>query len=162
MGSTREAVPSDAAAIAAIYNQAVTGSTATFDVDPQSAEERAAWLGDHGPEWPVVVAVSGEAIVAWGSLSRWSGRSAYDATAELSIYIDEAHHGQGLGTMLGRELLQRAAGTGKHVVISRICTENTASVRLTERLGFELVGVLHEVGRKFGRWLDVVIFEKKL
>ena len=162
MDSTRDAVVSDAAAIAGIYNQAVTSSTATFDVEPQSVDERAAWLAEHDSGWPVVVAVSGGAVVAWGSLSRWSDRCAYDGTAELSIYIDEAHHGQGLGTTLGRELLERAARTGKHVVISRICTENTASIRLTERLGFEVVGVLHEVGRKFGRWLDVVIFEKRL
>jgi phosphinothricin acetyltransferase len=158
----RAATAGDAAVIAAIYNEAVTRSTATFDLEAVTVSSRAEWLAGHDERHPVLVAERAGVVVAWGSLSSVSERGAWDATIELSTYVEAGHVNTGLGTLLGHELIERARAIGHHVVISRICAENAASIHLAERLGFGTVGVMHEVGRKFGRWLDVVILEKRL
>lgn len=159
MPQIRPATAEDADAIARIYNQAVTGSTATFDQEPKSAEERRDWLASHGPRHPVLVVVENGGVVGWGSLTQYSDRRAYDGTVEISTYIDEAHVGNGLGGAMARALIEQAPSLGIHVILSRICTENAASLAMAERLGFRQVGVMHEVGYKFDRWLDVVVLE---
>lgn len=158
----REARPADAGAMAEVYNQAVLGTTATFDTIAQAVEERAAWLAGHGERHPVVVAEHEGRVVAWASLSEWNHRPAYARTVELSTYVDDTHHGRGLGRLLGHEMLERARSLGHHAVIAQISAENSASLALSGRLGFEEVGRLREVGNKFGRWLDVVLLEKVL
>jgi L-amino acid N-acyltransferase len=160
--SIREAGPSDAAAIADIYNQAVLHTTATFDTVAQSADERLAWLSSHGPAHPVIVAEEDGVVLGWGSLSRYSARPAYARTAEMSTYVDEASRGRGVGGALAAALLERGTAAGLHVLLVRICTENEVSLAMYERLGFEHVGVLREVGEKFGRLLDVAVFQKVL
>jgi phosphinothricin acetyltransferase len=156
---TRSATMADAAALADIYNQAVLRTTATFDTSLQSEEERAAWLAAHGGSHPVVVAVEDGGIVGWASLSRWSSRCAYDRTVELSVYVDEAARGRGVGRTLVTEILRRAAELGLHAVLVQVCTENEISLAMVRRFGFERAGVLREVGEKFGRLLDVEILE---
>jgi phosphinothricin acetyltransferase len=158
----RDATVADAAAVAHIYNQAVVGSTATFDTEPKSPEDRVAWLKEHDAAHPVIVAERDGEVVGWGSLSSTSDRKAWDQTVEISTYVDEGHTGTGVGHALGQALIDRARGVGLHVVVSRVCADNDASIRLATGLGFETLGTMHEVGRKFGRWLDVVIMEKRL
>jgi L-amino acid N-acyltransferase YncA len=159
----RSAVDSDAADIARIYNQAVQNTTATFDTEVQSVAARLAWLRAHNdPRHPVLVAeVDGE-VVGWASLSSWSDRCAYAASVEASAYVDEAHQGGGLGRALSAAVLEAGREAGVHAVLGRICTENVASIAMSKKLGFTEVGVLHEVGFKFGRWLDVMMLEKLL
>ncbi len=159
----RPAVRGDAAAMAAIYNQAVLRSTATFDTEPETPEDRERWLGEHtAPQHPVLVAERDGRVVGWASLSRYSARCAYVATVEASAYIDEAETGRGLGTALSAALLEAGRAGGVHAVLARICTENTASLAMSRKLGFFEVGVLREVGAKFGRTLDVMMLEKLL
>jgi L-amino acid N-acyltransferase len=162
MDGIRDAEASDAAAIAAIYNQAVLKTTATFDIEPKTAEDRGLWLAEHDDLHPVIVVERDGVVVAWGSLSSVSGRRAWDSTVEISTYVDERHHGTGVGRALGTELIARARELGHHVIVSRVCAENVASIHLSEQLGFECVGRMHEVGRKFDRWLDVDILELRL
>lgn len=149
--------------MAAIYNQAVASSTATFDTAPETAEDRAAWLDEHvAPQHPVLVAERDGRVVGWASLSRYSTRCAYDATVEVSAYVDEDETGHGLGTALTEAVLEAGHAGGVHAVVSRICAENEASLRMARKLGFFEVGVMREVGVKFGRSLDVVWMEKLL
>jgi L-amino acid N-acyltransferase YncA len=162
MDSIREAGAADAAVIAEIYNQAVVNTTATFDIEPKTVEDRAAWLAEHDDEHPVLIAERDGVVVGWGSLSRFADRCAWDSTVEISTYVDDRHHGTGVGRALGTELIGRARELGHHIVVSRVCAENAASIRLSEQLGFECVGRMHEVGRKFDRWLDVDILELRL
>ena len=159
----RPAVPADAAAMARIYNQAVECSTATFDTEPETAQDREAWLSEHtAPQHPVLVAEVDGGVVGWASLSSYSSRCAYIATAEASAYVDEAHTGRGIGRRLSEVLLDAGRAGGVHAVIARICTENAASLAMSRRLGFFEVGVMREVGVKFGRRLDVMVLEKLL
>lgn len=155
----RPATAEDVPAITDIYNQAVTDTTASFDLEPKSLEQRMAWFGGHGPRHPVIVAEVDGQVVGWGSLSPYSERPAYDATVEISIYIDRAWHRRGIGAALGEHLIAAAREIGLHAIIARICTENEASLRMTRNLGFTDAGTLHAVGFKFGRWLDVAQLE---
>lgn len=158
----RTATAADAAAVTDIYNQAVLTTTASFDIEPKSVENRRQWLVERPPRHPVIVAEQDGEVVAWGALSRFSERPAYDATTEISIYVDGAHHRQGLGRALTIALLDAAPGLGLHSILARICTENAGSIALVRSLGFVEAGTVHEVGRKFGRWLDVVTWEYRV
>ena len=158
----RPATIEDAAAVAAIYNQAVTGTTASFDIESKSVEDRETWISDRGARHPVLVAETHGAVVAWGALSRYSERPAYDRTVEISVYVDAAHHGRGLGHAMSLALLDAAAAADLHVILARICTENVVSIAMVRNLGFTPAGVMHQVGRKFGRWLDVETWEYRV
>ncbi len=159
----RPATRGDAAAMAEIYNQAVLHSTAAFDTEPETAEERAAWLDEHtAPQHPVLVAERDGTVVGWASLSRYSTRCAYDATAEASVYVDESERERGLGTALSEAVFEAGRLGGVHAVLLRICTENVASLAMARNLGFFRIGPMREVGMKFGRTLDVMWLEKLL
>ena len=158
----RLAQASDAAAIRAIYNQAVE-TTASFDLRPRSLSEQEAWLADRTGAYAAIVIESDEGEVAgFASLSPYRTRPAYSTSVEDSIYIEAGHQGQGLGKRLLAELLDLAERHGFHCVIARIGGHNGASIGLHESLGFELVGVEREVGRKFNRWIDVVEMQRLL
>ncbi len=158
--AVRLAEPHDTRAIAAIYNHYVEHSTATFDTEPKTAEERIVWLTEHGDEYPVVVAERDGAVAGWGSLSRWASRCAWRHTVEVSIYVDADARGSGVGSAIMTDLLRRAETLGHHALIGQIVVENEASIALSERHGFERVGLMREVGRKFDRWLDLVLMER--
>lgn len=158
----RRAHLGDAAQIAEIYNHYVLHSTATFDVEPKTAEDRVRWLGEHDDLHPVLVGTIGGEVVAWGSLTRWSTKPAYRHTVEISTYVNHEFTGRGIGPAISEALVAAAREAGHHAVIGQIVAENAASLRTSENLGFERVGVLREVGRKFERWLDVVLMERPL
>ena len=158
----RLAQAGDAEAIRAIYNAEVTGSTVTFDIVPRSREEQLAWIAEHQGTHPAVVAVSEGTVAGFGSLSPFRERAAYATTVEDSVYVDEAFRGRGVGRLLLEELVRMATAQGFHTVIGRISGDNEASITLHRRAGFELVGVEKEVGRKFGRWIDVTIMQRML
>ncbi|HVX20383.1 MAG TPA: GNAT family N-acetyltransferase [Acidimicrobiales bacterium] len=164
----------DAEAIRSIYNHEVTRGTATFDLVPRTAEEQRAWLGRHDGAHPAVVAVEpaggaegpagagGEVVLGFGSLSPFRSRPAYATSVEDSVYVAGRHQGRGVGRALLDELVRLAAVHGFHTVIARIVGENEPSIALHRACGFETVGVEREVGRKHGRWLDVVEMQRML
>jgi L-amino acid N-acyltransferase YncA len=158
----RRAHLGDAARVAQIYNHYVLHSTATFDTEPKTAEDRVRWLEEHDDQHPVLVGSIDGYVVAWGSLSRWSARPAWRHTVEASVYVDSEFTGRGIGPSMTEALVAEAREAGHHAVIGQIVAENVASLSTSERLGFERVGVLREVGRKFDRWLDVVLMERPL
>jgi L-amino acid N-acyltransferase YncA len=157
--SIRPAAASDAAAIAAIYNHYIETSTATFDTELKSVDDRVAWLGEHGGDYPVLVAEQGGEVVAWGALSRWGTRCAYRHTVEISTYVAPDATRSGLGPALCDALIAEARRADHHAIVSQIVSENEPSLKMAARLGFAQVGRLREVGRKFDRWLDVVLME---
>jgi phosphinothricin acetyltransferase len=158
----RRAVLSDVPAITAIYNDAVLTTTATFDTEPKSVEERADWLSAHDDRHPVLVAVIGDDVVGWACLSKWSDRPAYDGTAETSFYVAAEHRGRGIGRRLKEAIIAESRRLGYHTLIARVAEGSEASRHLNERAGFVHVGTLREVGRKFGRWLDVDVMQLML
>jgi len=158
----RPAREDDAQAICEIYNYAIKNTTATFHIQEQSAEERLRWLGEHGERYPVIVAVSDGRVVGWGSLSRYGERCGYRHTVENAVYVAPDFQGRGAGKMILERLVALAEQLGYHAIIAQVVSGNEGSYILHEKCGFVTVGVLKEVGSKFGRWLDVIVMEKLL
>lgn len=158
----RLAHATDAEAIRAIYNVEVLESTVTFDLVPRSHDDQRDWLAAHSGAHPAVVAVEGDQVVAFGSLSLYKDRPAYSTTVEDSVYVHRDWRRKGVGRLILDELLKLATTHGFHAVIARIVGDHQASIALHEGCGFTLVGIEKEVGRKFGRWLDVVELQRLL
>jgi phosphinothricin acetyltransferase len=158
----RRAELADTAAIVDIYNEAILTTTATFDTEPKSVEERTQWLQSHDERHPVLVAVVDGRVVGWASLTRWSERRAYDDTAETSFYVLSTHRGRGIGRKLKEAIIEEARRLRYHTLIARVAEGSGESIHLNESAGFVHVGTLKEVGRKFGRLLGVHIMQKML
>jgi L-amino acid N-acyltransferase YncA len=155
--AVRDATVLDLPAIVKVYNYYVETSTATFDEEPQTLEQRLEWFERHGDRYPVLVAELNGVVVGWASISPFSERPAYRLTVESSVYVHFQHIGRGFGTKLMTELIARAKSLGYHCMVARIADGNEDSIRLHEKLGFRRVGTMEEVGYKFGRWLNVAI-----
>jgi L-amino acid N-acyltransferase len=152
----------DSEAIRQIYNLEVSTSTVTFDLVPRTAADQLQWLEARSGAHAVIVAeVDGE-VVGFASLSPFRDRPAYNSTVEDSVYVRADQRGTGLGAALLEELLTLAGQHGFHTVIARIVGGHDASIGLHQRLGFEEVGLEREVGRKFGKWLDVMVMQRLL
>jgi phosphinothricin acetyltransferase len=157
----RTARLTDAEAIRGIYNRAI-GTIATFDLELRTLEEQQQWLAQRSGAHVVLVADDGGILAGFASLSPYRDRPAYRTTVENSVYVDESHQGKGIGRMLMTELIDTARDHGFHSMIARIVSSNDASIALHRRVGFETVGVEKEVGRKLGKWLDVVVMQRML
>jgi phosphinothricin acetyltransferase len=158
----RRALPSDVDAITAIYNEAILTTTATFDTEPKTTAERLEWFTAHDERHPVLVATVGGTIVGWASLSRWSDRPAYDDTAETSFYVQSKYRGRGIGRMLKEAIIEEARKLHFHTLIARVAEGSQESLHLNESAGFVHIGTMKQVGRKFGKLLDVHILQKML
>jgi phosphinothricin acetyltransferase len=157
----RLARPDDAAAIADVYNTEVLESTITFDLEPRSVAEQRAWLDERSGSYAVLVGQDDDGLAGFAALSPYRDRPAYRTTVESSIYVARTHRGRGVGRALLAELLVVAQDRGFHAVMARIVGGHAASIALHEAVGFDHVGVEREIGRKFGRWLDVVVMQRR-
>jgi phosphinothricin acetyltransferase len=160
MLSIRRATLKDLVAITEIYNETVRNTTATFDTQPKTVAEQSEWFEDHDAKHPLLVAEDAEHVVGWASLSRWSDTCAYSDTAEVSLYVKEGHRGKGIGKTLLKELVKEGGKVGLHTIVARISEGNEASLHLFEAEEFEQTGIMREVGRKFGKLLDVNVMQK--
>jgi L-amino acid N-acyltransferase YncA len=160
--TTRLATLDDAEAIRSIYNLEVTTSTVTFDLVPRSLDDQRRWIGARSGAHAVVVAETGDTVVGFASLSPYKEKAAYSTSVEDSIYVHRDHQGRGVGKVLLSELVDVATTHGFHAMLARIVGGHEASIGLHRAFGFELVGTEREVGRKFGRWLDIVVMERLL
>lgn len=146
-----------------IYNPYVTGSTSTFDLVPRSFDDQVEWMADRSGARFVLVAVDeDDTVIGFASTSPYRDRAAYATTVEDSVYVAEGHHTQGVGAALLSELIATARAHGFHSMIARIVADHTASISLHRSCGFEVIGHEREVGRKFGRWLDVIVMQRML
>jgi L-amino acid N-acyltransferase len=158
----RPAVPSDNRAIAAIWNREVLETAATNDTEPRGVEAQRAWLAAHGPAHPVIVAVEGDEVVAFGALSPYRAKPSYARTVENSVYVKDDWRGKGLGGLMLDRLLALAAKGGHRSVLARITAVNESSLALHERRGFVRVGHEREVAFKHGVWHDVITLQRML
>jgi phosphinothricin acetyltransferase len=159
-----DATDDDLPAVVAIYNDVIRTSTAIYREEPATLAERQAWNATRKANgYPLLVARTDDTPVAgfatFGDFRAWPG---YRFTVEHSVHVAESHRGQGLGSALMRVLIDRGAALGKHVMVAGIDADNTGSIRMHERLGFEQTGHLKQVGWKFGRWLDLVFMQRTL
>ncbi|UYP29890.1 GNAT family N-acetyltransferase [Pseudomonas sp. Z8(2022)] len=151
----------DLPGILAIYNDAVQHTTAIWNENLADLANRRAWLTERtGAGFPVLVMVdSAGAVLGYASYGPWRPHDGYRHTVEHSVYVRSDQRGQGLGVLLMQALIERARAAGLHVMVGAIESENTASIRLHQRLGFVTTGQMPQVGRKFGRWLDLTFMQ---
>ncbi len=160
----RDAAEADLDGILAIYNDAVENTTAIWNETLVDLANRRAWLAERtAAGFPVLVAVNavGE-VLGYASYGTWRTIEGFRHTVEHSVYVRGDQRGQGLGPALMQALVERARQAGLHVMVAAIESENTASIRLHERLGFVTTGQMPQVGRKFGRWLDLTFMQLML
>ncbi len=156
----RDATVEDLDSITEIYNDAILRTVASFDTTPKNADEQLDWFLGHDSGHPILVAIEAGGVVGWASLSKWSDRCAYSGTAEVSLYVAEKFRGRGVGRKLLKSLMAKGQEAGLHTVVARIVEGNIASVGLFGSEGFENVGLMKEVGCKFGKLLNVVMMQK--
>lgn len=145
-----------------IYNEEIRTSTATFNIKEWTNGDQKRWFEEHNKNYPIFVITENQKVVGWSSLSKWSDREAYKRTAELSIYLSKSARGKKLGTQLLNYIIDKAKKLPLHTLISLITSENEISIKIHEKFGFKNVGTMKEVGEKFGKLLDVVIYQKIL
>ena len=158
----RPARVEDNAQIAEIWNLEAIGTIATTDTEPRTPRGQAAWLAAHTAEYPAVVAVEGDDVLAFGGLSPYRPKPSYRWTVEDSVYVKDGYRGKRLGREILEELIARGRARGHHSMIARVTSENEPSLRLHKRCGFTRVGVEREAAYKLGRWLDVVTLQRLL
>ena len=159
----RAANPQDAAAIAAIYNPYIADTTISFEEEPVSTEDmrgRIAAVQDGGLPW-LVLERDGE-IAGYAYATKWRVRHAYRFSVETSVYLAAHHAGKGAGTALYTALLAQLRAAGYRLAIGGIAQPNPASVALHEKMGYRKVAHFGEVGFKFGQWIDVGYWERRL
>jgi len=161
--SIAEAVRTDLPEILAIYNEVIRNSTAVYSEVEFTAERGEAWFDAKAAQgFPFVVARDESGVVGFGTFGDFRAWPCYQFSVEHSVHVRVDRRGAGIGRALVRDLIQRASALGKHVMIAGVDADNVASIRLHEDLGFAVVGHFHEVGFKFGRWLDLVFLERRL
>jgi len=159
--AVRPARVDDAARLAEIWNREALETLATTDTEPRDLASQRAWLAEHSPAYPVVVAVGGREVAGFAALTAYRPKPAFRWTVEDSVYVDRAWRGRGVGRLLLAHLLDAAVAAGHHSMLARITADNHASRRLHETLGFRLIGLEEEVAFKLGRWIDVATYQRR-
>ena len=155
----REAKFSDAKMIADIYNYYILNTVITFELEPIPPQEIVKRMEKYKEVGPYLVYEENHEIIGYAYVSRFRERKAYENSVESTIYLKNGSGSQGLGSRLYGELLSNVSQQ-YHMIIAGIALPNEASVRLHERCGFIKVGCFSEVGRKFGKWIDVGFWQK--
>lgn len=160
----RPARASDLDELTGIYNHYVANTAATFDVTTFTAAERRSWLAgfaERGPHRLLVATRSGR-VVGYAASSRFRPKPAYDTSVETSVYLHPDEAGRGTGSLLYQQLFGDLRGENLHRAYAVIAQPNQACLALHRRFGFTEVGTLREVGRKHGKWWDVVMMERAI
>lgn len=151
-------------AILAIFNEAIATSTALYDYRPRSRDSMTAWFAAKAAgDYPVIGAVDeAGTLLGFASYGPFRAFPAYKYTVEHSIYVHRDHRGRGLGRTLLERLVEAATAQDYHLLVGVIDMANAGSIALHEQIGFVHGGTLQEAGFKFGRWLDVGFYQRRL
>ncbi len=149
--------PDDWTRVRSIYGAGIATRNATFETDASAWE---AWDRSHLAT-PRLVASRGGDVVAWAALSAVSDRCVYEGVAEVSVYVDPAVAGQGVGKAVLSALVEASEAAGIWTLQTGIFPENEASLALHQRCGFRVVGRRERIGRMGDRWRDVMFMERR-
>jgi L-amino acid N-acyltransferase len=153
----------DLPGILRIYNDVIRTSTAVYsEVELTEARGRTWFEGKIANSFPFIVAHDAAGVAGFGTFGEFRAPPCYGYSVEHSVHVRADCRGRGIGRALVMELMVRAARMGKHIMIAGIDADNAVSIALHQSLGFVNVGHFHEVGFKFGRWLDLVFLECRL
>lgn len=161
----RRVAAEDLPRLTQIYNHYVLNTPITFDLEPFTVEQRRdSWLPKFSASGPHQLFVAEErgVLLGYAGTTRFRDRRAYDTTVETTIYCDPSATGRGVGRLLYSTLFEALREEDLRMAVAGITLPNAASVALHERFGFTLAGVMHSIGRKFGRYWDVAWYENML
>jgi len=159
----RLATEADIPRITEIYNYYVLNTPIAFDIDPASLSERLDWFRQFSTTGRHRIFVAQEyELVGYACSHQFRPKMAYDTSIETSVYCAPEATGRGIGTELYSALFDCLGDEGVKVAVAAITLPNAASIALHERFGFTQVGVMSEIGRKFGRYWDGAWYEKRL
>jgi L-amino acid N-acyltransferase len=163
MIAIRPATETDLPAILAIYNDAVLNTAAIWNDAPADLDNRRAWFESRrARSYPILVAEVDGMVAGYASYGDFRPFEGYRFTVEHSVYVAETARRRGIATRLLQSLIEHARANGKHVMVGGVDADNAASLALHRKLGFAETARMGEVGRKFGRWLDLVFVLKAL
>jgi len=147
--------------ILGIYNEVIRNSTAVYAEREVTLANREAWF-DAKVEagYPVLVAGDSSGVAGFGTFGEFRAAPCYRHSVEHSVHVRADCRGRGIGRALVLALLDAAARMQKHVMIAGIDADNAVSIGLHQSLGFAIAGHLHQVGFKFGRWLDLKFLQR--
>ncbi|WNS45846.1 GNAT family N-acetyltransferase [Paenibacillus sp. MMS20-IR301] len=143
-----------------IYNYYVLNTTVSFHTEPQTLPQMAQALLHGDPRFKSYVILADEVMQGYVLITKHKNKEAYDTSGEVTIYLKPGSGGQGLGGKSLRFIEERAAELGFHVLVATVCADNEPSRRLFTKYGYEQSALFKEIGRKFGRWLDIVSYQK--
>jgi L-amino acid N-acyltransferase YncA len=156
----RDAAEGDLEGIAWIYNEVLSTSTAIYSDKPVTVSDRAQWWRTRCEQgYPVLIAGDVGKVAGFASFGDFRAWPGYRFSVEHTVHVHPEWRGRGVGSGLVKELIARARTAGKHVMVGGVDAENLPSLRFHERLGFERVAHFHEIGHKFGRYLDLVFLQ---
>jgi L-amino acid N-acyltransferase len=159
----REAQKRDLPAVTDIYNEVLRTSTAIYRDEETTLEERIQWWTSQQQKgYPLLIAEEENEVLGFASYGDFRSWPGYRFTVEGSIHLRPDGRGHGIGTMLFQHLIDHAREAGKHILIAGIDAENVPSRRLIEKFGGEQAAHLKEVGFKFGRYLDLLLYQVRL
>jgi L-amino acid N-acyltransferase len=166
MNEIRDATSKDMPAVRRIYNALIPTTTGAWTEELQTLEQRHAWFRQQTRAGhPVLVAVDSQVVIGFTSYGSFRGAGkwpGYRHTVEHTVHVAEPHWGRGIGRSLMETLIERARSADVHVMVGGVDSANTESIRFHERLGFREVARMPETGRKFDRWLDLVLMQRIL
>jgi len=153
-----------AEAILAILNEAILNTTALYEYQPRSLESMSAWFqAKSKADYPVIGAFDDQGdLMGFASYGPFRNLPANQYTLEHSVYVGNAFQGKGVAQLLMQQLIQEAKQQQYHLMVGAIDANNQASIALHKKLGFFHAGTLQQVGFKFGRWLDLALYQRLL
>ncbi|HBL84460.1 MAG: GNAT family N-acetyltransferase [Clostridiales bacterium GWF2_38_85] len=143
-----------------IYDYYVLNSTASFHLSCISQEEARSIFFPPNPLHEAFVIETDDMVIGYAKYSQYKKREGYNETAEVAIYLSSEYTGKGIGLKALEFLEKSARKNGFHVLLACICFENKASIFLFEKAGYEKCAHYKEIGKKFGRYMDVVDYQK--
>jgi phosphinothricin acetyltransferase len=159
----RDATEDDLPAIRDIYNALIDTTTVAWRDEPSTLEEQAAaFTARQAAGYPTIVADDAGEVVGYTCCTTFRGDRfpGYRHTAELTVHVRGDHHNRGIGSALIEALVERTRSAGLHVLVAAVDADNEPSIRFHQALGFVEVARMPEVGRKFDRWLTLVLLQR--
>ena len=140
-----------------IYQKGIDTGNATFQTSAPSWEY---WDNSHLKSCRITMQEDGK-VIGWAALTPVSSRCVYAGVAEVSVYVDPAHSGKGIGLALLNELVRQSEKEGIWTLQAGIFPENTASLRIHEKAGFRTLGTREKIGKQNGIWRDTALLERR-
>jgi L-amino acid N-acyltransferase YncA len=158
-----DAALADLESILEIYNATIPSRMVTADLEMVSVESKRKWFDNHSPDLrPIWVVKESNKVIAWLSFQSFYGRPAYNATAEVSIYLAESHQGRGLGSRMLEKAIQACPRLQIHTLLGFVFAHNQPSLKLLDKFGFNEWGHLPKVANLDGIERDLVIMGKRI